>query len=245
MGTPPASPEGGPYGPGPSAEGFGASADALGDLAPVLRRAVNLDPRSLARLRLSPGDPPAGRDAEGAGPTACVLVRLPFGVLVSRTIELPGGPVDNVDVAIHAGEFLAWLDGEQRDPPVQRNGQWRTGLPPSRGWQRVDTVPDAVVRDLVRAGALTVKQAAAGEGVPHAEPRAQVTDVLLDAVVLTVHDEDRSAQVTLRVLSAVLRMGFMPSGSHIAVDLAGRWTRVAARYGSVYAERAGRQLNLL
>jgi len=42
---------------------------ALADLAPVLRRAMSLDPRSLARIKLT-------------GEAAMVLVRLPFGVLV-------------------------------------------------------------------------------------------------------------------------------------------------------------------
>jgi hypothetical protein len=40
-------------------------------------------------------------------------------------------------------------------------------------------------------------------------------------------------------------MGFLPRGSHVAVDTSGRWTRVAAEYGSVYAERPGRGLQLL
>jgi hypothetical protein len=31
----------------------------------------------------------------------------------------------------------------------------------------------------------------------------------------------------------------------VAVDVAGRWTRVAAAYGSVYAERVGAALSLL
>jgi hypothetical protein len=75
--------------------------------------------------------------------------------------------------------------------------------------------------------------------VPGAQPRAEVADALLDSVVLTVSAGDRSAPVTLRTLSAVTRLGFLPRGSYIAVDVAGRWIRVAAAYGSVYAERAG------
>jgi hypothetical protein len=39
-------------------------------------------------------------------------------------------------------------------------------------------------------------------------------------------------------------MGFLPRGSHAAVDVSGRWIRVAAAYGSVYAERPGTGLGL-
>jgi hypothetical protein len=45
--------------------------------------------------------------------------------------------------------------------------------------------------------------------------------------------------VTLRALSAVTRMGFLQRGGALHVDLAGRWIRLAAAYGSVYLERPG------
>ena len=102
-------------------------------------------------------------------------------------------------------------------------------MPPGAGWSRVDTVPDDVVRGLVRSGALALKEAAAREGVPTAQPRAEVADALLDSVVLTVDGGGRHAEVTLRPLSALTRMGFLPRGSHAAVDVAGRWTRVVGR----------------
>ena len=83
--------------------------------------------------------------------------------------------------------------------------------------------------------------------MPGAQPRTEVADALLDSVVLTVSADagELSAPVTLRVLSALTRMGFLPRGSHVAVDTSGRWTRVAAEYGSVYAERPGLALHLL
>jgi hypothetical protein len=40
-------------------------------------------------------------------------------------------------------------------------------------------------------------------------------------------------------------MGFLPRGSHVHVDVSGRWTRVAAAYGTVYAERPGTGLGVL
>jgi hypothetical protein len=200
--------------------------DVLSELSPVLRRAVTLDPRGLARIRL-------GAEA------ASVLVRLPFDVLVSRTIATPVRDRP-VDVTVGAAEALAWLDGERVEPPESRDADWRTGLPPATGWRRIDLVPDDVVRGLVRSGALAVKAAAEREGVPGAQPRADVADALLDSAVLTVSDDaGSSAAVTLRALSALTRMGFLPRGGETAVDVAGRWIRVVAEYGTVYIERPG------
>ncbi|MDT4924066.1 MAG: hypothetical protein QOG01_1779 [Pseudonocardiales bacterium] len=200
--------------------------DVLSELSPVLRRAVTLDPRGLARIRL-------GAEA------ASVLVRLPFDVLVSRTIATPVRDRP-VDVTVAAAEALAWLDGERADPPESRDAEWRTGLPPATGWRRIELVPDDVVRGLVRSGALAVKAAAEREGVPGAQPRAEVADALLDSAVLTVSDDaGSSAAVSLRALSALTRMGFLPRGGETAVDVAGRWIRVVAEYGTVYIERPG------
>ncbi len=205
----------------------------LAELAPVLRRAVTLDPAGLARLRASTDQ-------------LSVLVRLPFGVLVARTIAVGRREVP-LDATVRADELLGWLDDDQAPEPDRHDSAWRAGLPPPRGWRRIDTVPDHVVRELVRSGARALKDAAAREGVPGAQPRAEVADALLDSVVLTVSVDGGGpgTPITLRVLSALTRMGFVPGGSHVAVDVAGRWTRVAAEYGSVYAERPGLGLQLL
>lgn len=203
----------------------------LTELTPVLRRAVSLDPRGLVRIRVGPA-------------TASVLVRIPFGILVSRTVETAGRD-EPLDVAVRAMQALDWLDDEAGDPPPARDAEWRTGLPPSAGWTRVETVPDEVVRPLVRSGALTLQDAAGREGVPGAQPRAEVADALLDTVVLTVSDDAGStAEVTLRALSALTRMGFLPRGGPVFVDVAGRWVRVVAEYGTVYLERPGSGLLL-
>jgi hypothetical protein len=223
---------------------------ALVELAPVLRRAVALDPRSLARLRLDPE-------------FATVLVRLPFGVLVSRTIA--GSPrARSVDVTVRAADAIAWLDaaplaaplaepGAESDaapsapsPPPAHDAEWRTGLPPATGWRRIETVPDDVVRNLVRAGALALKDAAAREGVPGAQPRAEVADALLDSTVLTVSEDGgpATAAVTLRALSALVRMAFLPRGGAVHIDTMGRWIRVVAEFGTVYLERADQMLSL-
>lgn len=187
--------------------------DVIGDLVPVVRRAASLDAHSLARLRLD-------------GSTATIFVRLPFAVLVSRRV--PADTSGTIDVTLDCTELLTWYDGDRADEPRARDVQWRSALPPAQGWHQIDTVPDSVVRDLVRKGALAVADA------------GRSADALLDSVVLHASSADHlTAEVTLRALSALTRMGFLPRGSHIVISVAGRWTRVAAEYGSVYLERPG------
>jgi hypothetical protein len=206
--------------------------EAVADLAPVLRRTVELDPRSLCRLRL-------------IGAAATVLVRLPFAVLVSRTVEAARRDT-SLDLTARAADLLGWLDAEpgQAPQPEPRDAEWRTGLPPPAGWRRVESVPDAVLRPLVRSGALALKEAAAREGVPGAQPRAQVADALLDAVVLTATDGELTAEVPLRTVSALTRMGFLRRDGQAHIDVAGRWVRLVAEYGTVYYEKPGLSLGL-
>lgn len=213
----------------PATADLGAVREALVELAPAARRAVSLEPRSLVRLRFAPG-------------AVTALIRLPFDVLVARTVPaedpVPGDPVDTT---VRAEDLLSWLDGKRAAPPVPVDALWRWAVPPTAGWQRVETVPDTVIRPLVRTGALTLKELAEREGVPGAQPRQQTADALLDAVVLTATSDDGTAraEVTLRALSALVRMGFVKRGSSAHLDVAGRWTRLAAVYGSVFAERGG------
>ena len=210
----------------------GVRPGALVELAPMLRRAAALDELSLARI------------VTGAA-TVTGLVRLPFDVLVGRTLPLPEDADRRAsDYSVLATELLAWIDGDDAKP-APRDADWRGGIPPTTGWKRVDTVPDDVIRRLVRSGARTLKDAAARDGVAGAQPRAEVAAALLDSVVLTVSGSSgERVELTLRLISAITRMGFLPHGSHVAVDVAGRWLRVAARYGSGYAERPGLRLNL-
>jgi hypothetical protein len=201
----------------------------LAELAPLLRRAVGLDRASLVRVRVFP-------DA------ALALVRLPFEVLVGRRI--PGRFPADQDATFATADLLGWLDGDL-PVPAKRDDAWRGGLPAESGWRRIDTVPDEVVRALVRQGALTLQEAAEREGLPGAQPRAEVTDALLDSVVLTVSDPSAEIEVSLRLLSALVRMGFLARDSHLAIDAAGRWVRLAASYGSAYAERPGLGLGVV
>jgi hypothetical protein len=237
----------------------------LAELIPLVRRCSELDPATLVRVRASRG-------------TATAISRLPFGALVTRAVPAPcdGEPID---ATFGAGDLLDWLEDDQSAPPAGRDADWRGGLPPTTGWWRIESVPDEVVRGLVRTGALAVKDAARREGVPGAQPRADVLDAVLGSVVLTVTSDgvtvtDESglgvpgadvmngcveqagvadtvrvdasrADVTLRSLTALVRMGFLPRGSHVVVDVCGRWTRIAAAYGSVYAEQAAGGLDVI
>ena len=164
-----------------------------------------------------------------------------------------------LDATVRAADALEWFDAGSTaqaasaeaanagtPAPQLRDAEWRTGLPPARGWRRIETVPDAVVRNLVRAGATALRDAAAREAVPGAQPRAEVADALLDSAVLTVSEDGGSdtATVTLRALSALVRMGFLPRGGEVGVDVAGRWVRVVAEFGTVYLERPGQGLQL-
>lgn len=197
---------------------------AVLELAPLLRRVVGLDARSVVRLRMT------------AGGTATGIMHLPFRVLVSRTVPHPAR-TDSCDVTVSARGLLDWLDGVVDDPPPGRDADWRWGLPPAVGWRTVDSVPDHVVRPLVRRGALALKDAAGRDGAAGAQPRPEVADALLDSTVLTVSEAGTDARVTLRALSALTRMGFLPRGGRVRVDVTGRWTRVVAEYGTVYLEQ--------
>ena len=88
----------------------------LSDTAPLVRRAVSLDPRSLVRVRL-------GADSVTS------FVRLPFNVLVGRTVKVHWDG-DEIDCVVSARELLAWLDGATDRPPASWDALWRGPIPP-------------------------------------------------------------------------------------------------------------------
>jgi hypothetical protein len=209
-----------------------SSADR-GDAAVFLGRVTALDRAALVRLR------------DGGG-RATGYARLPFGVLVSRTVA---GTVEPADVTVAAVDLLATLDGAAGSGPVRlppgRDVQWRAPLPPLTGWQRLDEVPAEVVRSLVRAGAETLRAVPAGAATSAGES-------LLDHQALTVSSAERTVAVPLRVLTAVARMGFLGPANGtgagagadvVVVSAAGGWVRLAAAYGSAYHQVAGLALS--
>ena len=143
---------------------------------------------------------------------------------------------------IGSATLLGWLDGDGRaDAPAARDVDVaRRPCRPRSGWRRVDTVPDDVIRGLVRHGALTLKEAAEREGVPGAQPRAEVADALLDSIVLTVATDatDDRVEVSLRLLSALVRMGFLARDSHLAIDV-GRPLAPAGRRATARSTPSG------
>ncbi len=206
-----------------AAAGLAAARRELVELAPAVRRAIELDPAIPVRLR------------RWGGRSSAVL-RLPFGVLAGRTVRSAAEDPDagRIDVTVDGGDLLAWLDGTRPAAPEPRDERWRGTLPPQAGWRRLDTVPAEAIRAVVETGA----RAAAGLDRRRA-------DAVLDAPALQVSDERVGAVVvSLRTLSALRRLGFAPPGTEVAVDVCGRWVRVAGLYGSVYAERPGTALML-
>lgn len=200
-------------------------AEALTELEPLLRRAVDVNPGSLVRLR-----------SVGSVLTAFVTV---FDVLVGRSVRI-GGEQDGLDLTAAAADVIAAIESGTTSV-ARRDADWRGSVPPLTGWQRIDSVPDESIRALVRSGALALKEA--GDRGPGLSARAPAAEALLDSVVLTVAAEDAtgtpSVEITLRMVSALTRMGFLPRGSEVGVDLCGGWTRLAGGYGAVFARPAG------
>jgi hypothetical protein len=208
-------------------------ASLLFDFAPMAERAISIDAAAVLRFQ--------GSSARIAG-----YVRLPYEVLAGRTVA-----VDNeqrFDVSFGAAEFLRWID-EGADQPARRDAHWLSPLPPSSGWRRLEEIPGSTVRELIQAGAelarttdtrasqesllssvvLTASAAAAVASTERASvPRAAG----LDGPAL------QAADVRLGPLSALTKMGFLPRGSTVAVDVAPGWTRVAAAFGSAYSASA-------
>ena len=199
-----------------------------GDLAAFLGRALALDPAAVVRLRT-------------AGGLVTAWARLPFGVLVSRTV---GGDAKPTDVTVGGGELLGALESAASPAelalPRRRDVEWRTALPPAAGWVRLDEVPGDVVRSLVRAGAEALRSVPAGVA-------ASAGESLLDHESLTVSGPGGSVALPLRVLTALVRMGFLAvpraaersgSGDAVLVATGAGWVRLAAPYGSAYQHAA-------
>jgi len=207
-----------------------APAEALSEILPMVARAARLDPGCPVRVRTDDG-------------MVTVLVRLPFAVLAGRTVVARAEPDD---ATYAAGDLVDWLEG-RGGRPRRRDSDWRWAAPPRDGWRRIETVPADVVHRLVSVGARTLADVQAGAGAG-AVLRPQAAETLLDTVVIRAFDlrgrSDPSVDITLRQVSAAVRLGFVPQTTAVGIDTAGRWTRLAGTYGSVYAERPGAGLLL-
>ncbi|WP_374112268.1 hypothetical protein [Rhodococcus sp. CH91] len=209
-----------------------AGVDDSADLAAFLARAARLDEAAVVRLRRR-GDGLLG-----------VWTRTGFEVLAGRVVR---GTVTPADTCVAAESLRAALlagaaPRTELDPGWAMDSAWRGALPPDEGYVHVDDVPARVLVELAQRGvALTREHGAQG-------PPAS----LLAQEVLEVSGAGTAVGVPMRMVFALGAMGFVPGAGRESVDSAGidpaevvrvratpTWTRIDARYGSVYLRRAG------
>lgn len=146
---------------------------------------------------------------------------LPIGALAVR--DLAG----DLDEAVYRAGDLD--EGRLAPRPV---AEWRGRLP-QRPWEVVETVPAADIAAIDRqaADALRCRR---GQGVGDRRLR----DVLLDHEVLRVEQGDARYVVEMRLVAALMRMGFLGE-SPVRVLRAGRRVGLAAAYGGVWERDRG------
>ena len=118
------------------------------------------------------------------------------------------------------------------DPGPVVDPLWRTQLPPLAGWSLVDTVPAAVVADLIERGSVSARD--------NVSPAGGTSSSLLDQQVLTVSGAGYTVAVPMRCLFALSGMGFAGTGStasDVRVFATDAWLRLDARFGAVVRRR--------
>jgi hypothetical protein len=210
------------------------------DLGAFVARAVRMDPQALVRLRNSPSRPPRppvdGNDPVGAATTVQARLQVwattPFDALVTRSVA---GRIDPPDCTVHAANLLPGIAVSRStdiDPGPVVDPLWRTQLPPLAGWSLVDTVPAAVVTDLVDRGSASARD--------NVSPAGGTSSSLLDQQVLTVSGAGYTVAVPMRCLFALSGMGFAGTGgdaSDVRVFATDAWLRLDARFGAVVRRR--------
>jgi hypothetical protein len=198
----------------------------LADFVPMAQRTIDSDglgSPGLIRLR-------------GAADEVAGYVRLPYDLLAGRVLAITD--TAQFDITMDAADFVRWAQADADDggdEPVRRDAHWLTPLPPRSGWTRIEVVPDATIRDLVRTGALLARDTST----------RQTQQSLVTSVVLRAESPSGTAEVPLGALSALTRMGFLPRGSQAAVDIAPGWLRMTAPYGSTFVSTGTNVLGLL
>jgi len=187
------------------------------DAGAFLARVERLDPTALVRLRPHrPG-------------VIALWARLPLGVLVTRLVR---SELD-IDATVRAAELLAALERGDAALPPRCDIAWRSALPPAAlgVGTLIDEVPAEEVRRVSAAAARTVQEAAM-RGIGERALR----DTLLDQIVMTViseKDPTLVASVPLRMVQALVRMGFL-GADPVRVRQAGPWLGMEATYGAVW-----------
>lgn len=218
------------------------------DLGAFVARVVRMDPQALVRLRNSPSRPArtdlAGPADAGTSPVPHsrlqVWATTPFDALVTRSV---GGRIDPPDCTVHAANLLpgiAVARSSDIDPGPVVDPLWRTQLPPLAGWSLVDTVPAAVIGELIDAGGTSARD--------NVSPAGGTSSSLLDQQVLTVEGAGYTVAVPMRCLFALSGMGFAGGGadtgggtradaSDVRVFATDAWLRLDARFGAVVRRR--------
>jgi hypothetical protein len=215
------------------------SAGTAGDGGP--RREFDVPDAEAFLARLTRLDPGAVVRLKGGGDHVTLWARLPWAVLVTRTVR-GAGPQD---ATVSAAELLAELGRGGGALPGRRDQQWRWPLPPS-GARVVETVPAAEVHRIAAAAAGALRTAST-EGVGgRAVGQRALRDALLDHVAIQVTHGESRVEVPQRLIQAVVRMGFAgrsapATGEVVPVQLGevrvqaiGRWVGLAAPYGAAW-----------
>lgn len=199
----------------------------------VLDRALAMDPNAMVRVRAA---------APGA---VDLFYSTPLGCVVSQRVpgELVGEGAEGAVVMGHGlSHVLATYEPGMRElelgAPVVL--QWTGALPPVQGFEVVDTVPAAEVREIHRQMAAENKEAGAPGGVARS---------LLDQELLTVASDTGEQRVALtgRLVAAIGGLGVaakpgqeqMAPYDYIRVSSAASWLRIDGLFGTIFAPRPG------
>ncbi|MFE0530866.1 hypothetical protein ACFW0V_25045 [Micromonospora parva] len=210
----------------------------VADAGAFLARLVRLDPAAPVRLR------PAGASGRVA-----LWARLPWQVLVVRTVA--GGPADGAaeDVTVAAAELLAELERGGTALPARRDAQWRWPLPPARS-QQVEVLPVAELRRIAAAAAGTLRTASEQGVAGRAVGQRALRDALLDHVAVLITPDGTPAapvEVPQRLVQGVVRMGFLGAadgspagegGDTVQVRVAARWVGLVGPHGAAWLQKA-------
>ncbi|MGC4744705.1 hypothetical protein ACLQ28_03425 [Micromonospora sp. DT201] len=229
----------GAAGPGPAAASTPAHGVAgVADAGAFLARLVRLDPIAPVRLR------PAGVPGR-----ITLWARLPWQVLVARTVA--SGSADGVaeDVTVAAAELLAELERGGAALPARRDAQWRWPLPPARS-RNVEALPVAELRRIADAAAGTLRTASEQGVAGRAVGQRVLRDALLDHVAVVVTPDGPPAppvEVSQRLVQGLVRMGFLGAAggpavaddeATVQVRVAGRWVGLVGPYGAAWLQKA-------
>ena len=197
-------------------DGDPANLDPAG-VGPFLARLARLDPAGVVRLR------PAGPDA------VALWGRVPWGVLVTRTVPAPEPP----DTTVGTSALLRSLTEGDGGLPAARDRDWHWALPPPAA-RTVEELPAAEVRRVGAAAAQTLRSGRGriGERV--------LRDALLDHVPIVVTADAQKIEIRQGLVQAMLRMAFIDTNdsARIMVRVAGTWVGLAADFGSVWLQNA-------